>query len=505
MTDSIQLQPDDEHNRLLESNVRPLDWQNPTPTGRYHLVVLGAGPAGLVTAVGAAGLGAKVALVERRFLGGDCLNVGCVPSKSMIVSARRAADLRHAGEFGVTVPGEVCVDFSRVMDRMRRLRAGISFHDSAERFRDLGIDVFQGSAAFLNAETVTVDGVPLKFKRAVITTGDRPQVPSVPGLGDVDYLTSESVFSLTKLPAKLGVIGAGPIGCELAQTFARFGSTVCLVESGHGILPRDDAEASAVVQQSLIADGIQLACCARQVNVRQESSGVRLRLHSHGEQYDESLDAILVAAGRVAQIEGLNLDAVDVECDAAGIRVNDQLQTSNPRIYAAGDVCSQFKFTHAADFMARIVIRNALFMGRARMSQLTIPWCTYTSPELAHVGLSPADASQQGVAIDTFTQRLEHVDRAVLESATDGFVRVHVRKGSDKIVGGTIVANNAGEMISEITLAMRNNIGLSKIANTIHPYPTQAEAIRKVGEMYQRTRLTPLVQSLFRWWLGTTK
>ena len=198
MTDSIQLQPDDEHNRLLESNVRPLDWENPTPAGRYHLVVLGAGPAGLVTAVGAAGLGAKVALVERRFLGGDCLNVGCVPSKSMIVSARMAAALRHAGEFGVTVPGEVCVDFSRVMDRMRRLRAGISFHDSAERFRDLGIDVFQGSAAFLNAETVTVDGVPLKFKRAVITTGDRSQIPNVPGLEGVDYLTSESVFSLTK-------------------------------------------------------------------------------------------------------------------------------------------------------------------------------------------------------------------------------------------------------------------------------------------------------------------
>ena len=505
MSDLIQLQPYDEHNRTLESNVRPPDWQNPNPSGRYNLVVLGGGTAGLVTAAGASGLGAKVALIERDLLGGDCLNVGCVPSKGIISSARIAAAVRHAGDFEVNVPDGVRVDFGKTMERMRRLRAGISPHDSATRLRDLGIDVFLGEAAFRDLDTVEVDSVPLKFKRAVIATGGRAQAPPIPGLESVDYLTNESVFSLTELPPRLGIIGAGPIGCEMAQSFVRFGASVVLVEATHGILPREDPDASAIVMQSLIQDGVNLLCCGRETKVRQEGSQVRLYLQSHDQEYDELVDKLLVAVGRAPNVEGLNLEAVGVEYDKAGIRVNDKLQTTNPRIYAAGDVCSQFKFTHAADFMARIVIHNSLFMGRAKVSELTIPWCTYTSPELAHVGLSPADAEKQGIAIDTFTQPLDHVDRAILESESDGLVRIHVRKGSGRIVGATIVATNAGDMISEITLAIKNGIGLSKVADTIHPYPTQAEAIRKVGDMYNRTKLTPFVKSLCQWWLGTKR
>ncbi len=506
MSDLIQLQPLDEHNRVLESNVHPPDWVNPTPAKRYNLVVIGAGTAGLVTAAGAAGLGAKVALIERSLMGGDCLNVGCVPSKGMISAARIAAAVRDAGEFGVQVPGGWNVDFAAAMERMRRLRADISPNDSAARFRDLGIDVFLGDGQFTGSDTIEVDGQTLRFKKAVIATGGRAQAPPIPGLDEVEYLTNETLFTLTELPKRLGIIGAGPIGCEMAQSFARFGSEVFLVEAMHGILPREDPEASEIVRQSLARDGINLLCCGRETKLRKDGDRIRVSLESHGKEYDEPVDALLVSVGRAPNVDGLNLEGVGVEYDLrVGVTVNDKLQTTNPRIYAAGDVCSRYKFTHAADFMARIVIRNALFGGRAKASALTIPWCTYTSPELAHVGLSPKDAEDQGVAIDTFTQPLADVDRAILEGENTGFVRVHVKQGTDEIVGATIVAANAGDMISEITLAMTNGLGLKKVADSIHPYPTQAEAIRKVGDLFNRTRLTPFVKNLFGKWLAWTR
>lgn len=497
-----KLEPYDPYNQTLESHVHPPDWQNPKPSGRYHLVVIGGGTAGLVTAAGAAGLGAKVALIERELLGGDCLNVGCVPSKAIIRSARTVASVRAAHEFGVHVSGETHVDFSEVMMRMRRLRAKISPYDSARRFRDLGVDVFLGPASFRDTETVEVAGETLRFKRAVIATGGRPHSPPIEGLKDVSFLTNETIFSLTALPARLAVIGAGPVGCELAQCFARFGSDVWLVASQRGILPKEDRDAADIVRDQLIADGIHLLYGARQLKLQQEGQQIRFRLDAEQTSRNEMVDQLLIAAGRTANVEGLNLEAVDVDYDTTGVHVNDKLQTTNSRIYAAGDVCSSYKFTHAADFMARTVIRNALFMGRAKMSNLTIPWCTYTSPELAHVGMQPAEAAEQGIQVDTFTQPFDHVDRAMLEGEDAGFVRIHTRKRSGRIIGATVVAPNAGDLISEITLAMNHGIGLSKIANTIHPYPTQAEAIRKVGDMYHRTKLTPLVKSLFRWWLG---
>jgi pyruvate/2-oxoglutarate dehydrogenase complex dihydrolipoamide dehydrogenase (E3) component len=428
-----QLQPLDEHNRTLESHVHPPDWVNPTPAKRYNLVVIGAGTAGLVTAAGAAGLGAKVALIERSLMGGDCLNVGCVPSKAVISAARIVAAVRDAGEFGVQVSGGWNVDFAEVMERMRRLRAEISPNDSAARFRDLGIDVFLGDGRFTGSDSIEVAENTLRFKKAVIATGGRAQAPPIPGLDEVDYLTNETLFSLTELPKRIGIIGAGPIGCEMAQSFARFGSEVFLIEAMHGILPREDPEASEIVKQSLIRDGVNLLCCGRETKLRKEGNQIRLSLESHGETYDEPVDTLLVSVGRAPNVDGLNLEGVGVEYDQRdGVTVNDKLQTTNPRIYAAGDVCSQYKFTHVADFMARIVIRNALFLGRAKASALTIPWCTYTSPELAHVGLSPKDAEDQGVAVDTFTQELADVDRAILEGENTGFVRVHVKQGTDE-------------------------------------------------------------------------
>jgi pyruvate/2-oxoglutarate dehydrogenase complex dihydrolipoamide dehydrogenase (E3) component len=496
--DQRPIAPWDEHNQALAAQVRPADWKNPKPASRYNLVVIGAGTAGLVSAAGAAGLGAKVALIERHMLGGDCLNVGCVPSKAMIRAARAAAAVRDADGFGVQVPEGVRLDFAQVMERMRRLRASIAPNDSVRRFSALGVDVFLGPGRFVDGNTVAVGDDRLRFKKAVIATGARAAAPPIEGLDQVSYLTSETLFSLTERPRRLAVIGAGPIGCEMAQAFARFGSEVLLVETAHGILPREDSDAAAHVLASMRKDGVQLLCCGKALKLSKAGDNqVRLSVESHGQSYDEVVDQLLVAVGRAPNVEGLDLEAAGVAYGKKGVQVNDYLQTSRPDIYAAGDICSPYQFTHAADFMARIVLRNALFFGRAKTSTLTIPWCTYTEPEIAHVGLYEQQAREQGVQIDTFTRELGEVDRSILEGSTDGLVRVHVRKGSDKIVGATIVAANAGDMIAEITLAMTHGLGLKQIANTIHPYPTQAEAIRQVADAYNRTRLTPFARSLF--------
>ncbi len=504
MTQTHTMLPNDEFNRQLVSNVHPPEWQNPTPKGRYNLVVVGAGTAGLVTAAGAAGLGAKVALVERAWMGGDCLNVGCVPSKAVIAAARAAAAVRRGSEFGVRQSDPLNVDFAAAMERMRRLRAEISPHDSAKRFQELGIDVYFGDGRFLDSNTLAVEGTRLEFKRAVIATGARAAAPPIAGLDSVSYLTNESLFTLTELPKRFGIIGAGPIGCEMAQSFARLGSEVLLVETTHGILPREDRDAAQIVQTSMTTDGVRLLCCGKNLQIKNEG-GIRLTVDSHERNYDERVDQLLVAVGRKPNVEGLNLEAVGVEYNAKGVQVNDRLQTTNPRIYAAGDVCSPYQFTHAADFMARIVIQNALFLGRAKASRLTIPWCTYTSPELSHVGLSERDAKQQGIDVDTFVQDFSAVDRALLDGETDGLAKVLLKKGTDQIVGATIVAQHAGDMIAEITLAMTHGMGLKKIGSTIHCYPTQVEAIRKLGDQFNRTRLTPRVKRLFQTWLGWTR
>jgi pyruvate/2-oxoglutarate dehydrogenase complex dihydrolipoamide dehydrogenase (E3) component len=503
MPETQTVQPYDVHNQLLVSNVHPPDWANPEPAGRYNMVVLGAGTAGLISAVGAAGLGARVALVERGFLGGDCLNVGCVPSKALIRASRAAAEVRDALDYGIEVPAGARVYFPAVMERMRRLRASLSPNDSAARYRGLGVDVFFGEARFTGPDAVEVGGRVLRFRRAAIAAGARAAQPDIPGLAEAGFLTNETVFTLTELPPRLAVIGAGPIGCELAQAFARFGSRVSLLGNHPQIMPREDADAARIVEKQMKRDGVNLLLGCDVIRVAKEGNEKVLHLKCGDRAMEVRADAILVGVGRAPNVQGLGLEAAGVAYDEKeGVKVNDRLQTSNRRIFAAGDICSRFKFTHAADAMARVVIQNALFFGRAKASALVIPWCTYTDPEVAHVGLNEAEAKARGINVQTFTESLAHVDRAVLDGDTDGFIKVHVRAGSDRIVGATVVARHAGEMISELTLAMVGGLGLGTLARTIHPYPTQAEAIKRVADSYNRTRLTPFVKGLFQKWLA---
>ena len=498
--------PNDEYNQALVANVAPPDWKNPTPAGRYNLVVIGAGTAGLVTAAGAAGLGARVALIERHLMGGDCLNVGCVPSKCIIRSSRAIGEALRAEQLGARVSG-VEADFGAVMARMRRVRARLSVIDSAQRFaHEKGVDVYLGDARFTGTDSVEVDGQTLRFKRAVIATGARAAEPPIAGLSDAGYLTNETVFSLTERPRRLAVIGGGPIGSELAQAFQRLGCQVTLLQDTGHILNREDADAADIVQRAFQREGVRLVLQAEILRVQRDGAEKVLRVRHAGGEDEVRVDEILIGAGRAPNVEGLGLETVGVEYDPQrGVKVDDHLRTSNARIFAAGDVCMDWKFTHAADFSARIVIQNALFFGRRKLSALNMPWCTYTDPEIAHVGLYEHEATKRGIAVDTYVRPFSEVDRAVADGEEDGFVKIIVAKGTDRILGATIVASHAGDMISEVSVAMAGKLGLGGLANVIHPYPTQAEAIRQLGDAYNRTRLTPTVKRLFSSFLALTR
>ena len=491
------LEPFDEYNQELLNRVHPPDWVNPEPADRYHLVVIGGGTAGLVSAAGSAGLGAKVAIIERRLYGGDCLNYGCVPSKALISAARAwKAAQEAAGKYGgptATSDG----DFAAVMQRMRRLRTDISRHDSAERFQDLGVDTFLGHGRFVAADAIEVDGKRLEFRRAVIATGARPVAPPIPGCDEGCYLTNESIFTLTSLPARLGVIGGGPIGCELSQAFARFGSQVTLFDMAPQLLPREDADAAEIVQQALLRDGVHLELGVRVSEVEGGSEGKAVRFERDGQIGEVLVDELLVAVGRAPNVEGLGLEAAGIEFDRRGVKVDDRLRTTNRKVYAVGDVASKYKFTHTADALARIAIQNSLFFGRAKANNLVIPWCTYTSPEIAHVGLYANQAEEKGIEIDTLTLPMTQVDRAVLDGTDEGFLRLHLQKGKDRILGATIVAEHAGDLLASLSLAVTNKIGLNKIAGTIFPYPTQGEVVKKAADTWRRGKLTPFVQKVF--------
>jgi pyruvate/2-oxoglutarate dehydrogenase complex dihydrolipoamide dehydrogenase (E3) component len=492
-----ELGPMDAHNEELLANAHPEEWTNPVPDGRYNMVVIGAGTAGLVTAAGVAGLGGKAALVERYLFGGDCLNFGCVPSKTLIAAARAAHDLRRAEDYGIR-GGRGEVDFAAVMERVRRVRGRISHHDAVTRFRDMGVDVFLGDAAFTGPHTVEVAGRTLRFARACIATGARAVRPDIEGLTEAGYHTNETVFSLTELPARLAVLGSGPLGCELAQAFARLGSEVTIIERSGQFLGKEDRDAADIVGRSFMRDGVHCVFNSQVKRVSGGPRGKKLLLVSDGKESTVEVDEILVGYGRAPNVDALGLEAAGVAHDARhGVTVNDHLRTTNKRIYAAGDVCLKHKFTHTADATARIVIQNALFWGRKKLSALTVPWCTYTDPEVAHVGLYADEARQRGIEVDTFTKPFVDNDRALTEGDEDGFVRVHVRKGSDRIVGATIVGRHAGEMISELSVAIAGKVSLGTVASVIHPYPTLAEAVKGVGDMYSRTRLTPFLKKLF--------
>jgi len=451
----------------------------------------------------AAVLGAKVALIERNRLGGTCLNTGCIPSKAILRTSSLYADMRNAEKFGAQVPKDIKVDFAAVMARMRHIRARLGSRASAEALSTLGIDVYYSAGCFTARNSVAVDGQILRFKKALIATGARPLAPAVPGLNETGYLTHENVFDLTECPPRLLVIGGGPLGCELGQAFCRLGSKVTIVEKEPMFLSQEERDAAQILSGALARDGIDVRLNTDAVAVRKQGNEQFVDLVSDDYRSTVVVDQILVGIGRAPNVENLNLEAVGVKysCDS-GVKVNDFLQTTNSRIYAAGDVCLEHKFMHFEDASARLVVHNALFWGRERLSALTIPWCTYTDPEIAHVGLYVTEAIRKCIPVKTFTVPMHDVDRAIADGEEEGFVKIHVKEGSDKILGATVVARHAGEMINDITLAIGSRLGMDALARVIHPYPTQAAAIKMAADSYRRTRLTSTRKWLLRRWLA---
>jgi pyruvate/2-oxoglutarate dehydrogenase complex dihydrolipoamide dehydrogenase (E3) component len=442
-----------------------------------------------------------VAIAEKHLMGGDCLNFGCVPSKAVLRAARAVGAVNAAGVFGVRVPRPIDFDFAAAMERMRKSRARISRNDSADRLAKLGVDVFFGDAKFVSPDTVEVDGRRLRFSRAVIATGARAASPPIPGIAEAGFLTNETVFSLTELPKRLVVIGGGPIGCELAQAFRCFGSEVSILSRGPRLLPREDADAAEALVAQFGREGIRLRLGVKIRKAEKRTEGKVIIFDGPTTDGEVVGDEILVGVGRAPNVEGLNLEAAGVDFDQTGVKVDDRLRTTNRRIYAAGDICSRYKFTHAADAMARIALQNALFFGRKKVSDLVIPWCTYTQPEVAHVGLYEKEARERGFDFATFTVPLKEVDRAVLDGEEEGFGRVHADKKSGRILGATLVAQHAGEMIAEMAMAITARLTLGTVSKTIHPYPTEVEVWKRLGDAWNRSRLTPRARALFERYL----
>ena len=495
----LNLFPEDEFNTRLANNVHPSDYNNPEPKPIYDAVVIGGGTAGLVTAAGIAGLGGRVALIERHMMGGDCLNVGCVPSKGVIRAARAAHALKEAADFGITFEGEPKIDFEFAMERMRRLRSNISANDSVSRFSSLGVDVFIGSGEFISRDRISVAGTELKFRKAVIASGASPFVPPIEGIDQVNVLTNETIFNLTELPKKLIVVGGGPIGMEIAQSFARLGSEVTVIEKGVQILGRSDRQASEVLADQLRKEGLDLRLETSLTKFSTENGVSIAHIESESGKKEIETDAVLMSIGRKPNITGMGLDKAGVKTDPhEGVLIDDFFRSTNKNVFAAGDVASSYQFTHAADAMARAVIVNAFYFGRARHSKLIIPWSTYTSPEIAGVGLTLEEAEKQFDHVKQIEIPFTEVDRAILDCETNGFMKVvYGKKG--KILGATIVSEHAGNMIGEVVMAMQHNITLGDISAIVHPYPTQGEALKKAGDAYKRTLLSPGTAGILKW------
>ena len=458
----------------------------------YDLLIIGAGPAGLVAARSAAAAGLRVALIESHHIGGNCLHEGCIPSKTIIRSAQLAAEMRNAQNYGAMTSPEVVVDFKAVMARMRRVRQRILRVDSVSRLHADGISFITGHARFTGHDAIDVDGQRLSFKKALIATGSRPQLPDIPGLAATGYLTNESVFEMETLPTSLLVIGGGPLGCELAQAFARFGCRTLICHSEPLFLPKEERDAAQMVSDALARDGVEIHLNCSVTSVRREGGRKHVTMIIAGDTSSTVVDQILTGIGRIPSVQGLDLEKAGVVYDDnTGIEVDDFLRTSNPRIFAAGDVCLEHAFTNTAEASARIVVRNALFRGRQRMSALTIPWCTYTDPQVAHVGLYVRQAREQGIPVKTYTVPMHDVIRAITDGQEEGFVKIHVREGTDRILGATIVAHCAGELINNISLAMVAGLGLRRLSTVIHAYPTQGEAVRQAAQACARSLASP--------------
>jgi pyruvate/2-oxoglutarate dehydrogenase complex dihydrolipoamide dehydrogenase (E3) component len=470
--------------------------------GVYNVVIIGAGTAGLVTAAGTAGLGGRVALIERNKMGGDCLNFGCVPSKALISSARLIDKIRRAEAWGLGRM-EAQFDFNEVFATMRERRARIAPNDSQERFESLGVDVFRGQARFESPDSVRVGDQILRAKNFVIATGTRTAVPQIDGIESVPYFTNETIFDeLTSKPESLTVLGGGPIGCELGQTFNRLGVRTTIVQRGPRLLPREDPEVAEFLEKNLTAEGISIVTNAEAKALRSDGEITMSISRQDGSATEISAAALLICSGRRPNLEGLGLDAIGVETGERGVLVNDYLQTSRPHIYAAGDIAGPFLFTHMADVQARVVVRNILMplqFLRQKIDYAVVPWCTYVDPEIASVGLNETTAKKREVAYDLIRQEIKEVDRAVVEREETGFAKVLVAKGTDKILGATLVCENAGDLLHEFVLAMKYGIGLGKISATTHAYPTFAELARKAGDKYNKRRLTPAARKIFIW------
>ena len=493
--------PDDQFREKLLFNVRPPGWIDPEPAKEYDLAVIGAGSAGLVAAIGAAKLGARTALIERNLLGGDCLNFGCVPSKLLIRSARSVHELERSADLGIRVSSYE-VQFPRVMERLRRIRSRISEHDSAERLTREGVDVFLGHARFSSANSLILGDKRIRFRKALIATGARAMIPPVEGLDKAGYLTNETIFNIRELPRTLLILGGGPLGCELAQAFRRLGSRVMMIQRGDQFLKREDPDAAAIVEEVFREEGIETLFSSQLRKIESEKGRKIAHISRGDEEIILQFDQILLALGRIPEISGLDLETAGVEYDnKTGILVNDNLQSSNPRVYAAGDSCLRYKFTHTADASARIVLQNALFGGRKKISALTIPWCTYTDPEVAHVGMYEKEAAEKGLDIETLKIPLSEVDRALLDGDERGFLKITYQKRNGKILGATLVAGHAGEMLSELSVAMEAGFSVGRLSSVIHPYPTQAEIFRKAGDIYNGRKLTPLIKRLLHTWM----
>lgn len=449
----------------------------------YDLIAIGGGTAGLVSAAGAAYLGVRAALVEKAALGGDCLWTGCVPSKALLASARLAHAMRNADELGL-VSASPAHAFSSVMARMREARGVIEHHDDPQRFRDMGITVEFGSARFVARDTIEVEGVGrLKSKRIVLATGALPVAPQIPGLAEAGYLDHHTIWNTEDLPIRLAVLGAGPIGIEMAQVFARLGSSVTVIETEPRILPRDDVELTSRLQSILEAEGIELRLGTRAERIEVDG-GSKIVITDTGEPV--TVSEIFVATGRKPAIDSLELDRAGIETRDGGVVVDDRLRTSNRGAWAAGDVTGGMQFTHVADYMAKTVLRNALIPGSARVNYDAVPTVTYSDPELAHVGLSHEEAQARGG--NTFTYPFADLDRAIVDGETRGLVKITADK-KGRIMAASILGSHAGDLLQPLVLAKRTGLTLNDIADTIFPYPTMAEGVLRAANAFRRTKL----------------
>ena len=455
---------------------------------KRDLVVIGGGTGGLIVTSVAAQLGLKVTMIERRDkLGGDCLQTGCVPSKTLIHAAKVASLMRRAGEYGLK-DVEPEVDLGRVSDHVQSVIGQIQVHDDPERFRGYGAEVIFGHATFTDSHTVEVNGQHIQGKRFVIASGSSPFIPPIPGLDEVPYLTNESIFSLRELPSRLIVLGGGAIGVEMAQAFARLGSSVSIIERLPHLLPQEDSEISDTLAEQLRQEGIDIhiSTSAEQVSMSGEVYHLRCR-HEYEGELELEADALLVAVGRSPNVEGMGLDVAGVEYGNRGIGVDRRLRTSMKHIYACGDVAGPYPFTHMAEYQAGIVISNAIFRFPKKTDYRVVPWVTYSDPELARVGFTEQQAQEQGIAVDVLRFPFRDIDRALAEVETVGEMKLISRKG--KILGATILGPHAGELIHEIVLAMQAGLKIGDISATIHAYPTLAQISRRTVNKYYAEKL----------------